>query len=160
MYADSFDESIHQVKKTLDLDPDNIHAHLLLAFNYTMKGKYDKAIAYADTFMSYGIASDIPIWLANSGWIYAKIGKENQARKQLEHMIELSNEQIVDPIFFAFIYDGLGEKEKAFSWLTKGVEEGSGQIIYLKAFGNLHFKDLSSDPRYDELLRKVGFKDN
>ena len=160
MYAGRYDESIHQLKKTLDLDPDNIHAHLLLAFNYTMKGKYDKAIAYADTFMSYGIASDIPIWLANSGWIYAKIGKENQARKQLEHMIELSNEQIVDPIFFAFIYDGLGENEKAFSWLTKGVEEGSGQIIYLKAFGNWVFKDLSSNPRYDELLRKVGFNEN
>jgi len=120
---------------------------------------YQKAISYADTALSIGYytQNDLPT-LAHVGWIYAKAGKPDKAKKILENLFELSNEKIVDPIRFAFIYAGLGDKEEAFNWLSKGVEERSGHSIYLKGYADWIFKDIRSDPRYDELLRKIGFK--
>ncbi|MFC2126352.1 adenylate/guanylate cyclase domain-containing protein [Bacteroidota bacterium] len=157
-YAGRYDESNQQLEKVLDLAPDYIHAYEVLGMNYAFKGMYANAVSYSDKIMSYDYTRNDPAWLRSSGWIYAKAGKEDQARKHLEHMFELSNDQIVDPVYIAMIYAGLGDKDEAFTWLSKAVEERSGQAIYLKAYGDWVFKDLSSDPRYNELLLKVGFK--
>lgn len=116
------------------------------------------AIAYADTALSIGLKqNDIPT-LLHVCWVYAKAGLEDKARKVFEDFIELSKDQIIDPLSFGFLYAGLGDKEEAFKWILKGVEERSGSAIYLKGYEDWIFKDLSSDPRYDDLLRKIGFR--
>ena len=46
-------------------------------------------------------------------------------RKTLQKMREASKRERVPPLFFAFIYADLGEKEQAFEWLEKAYEEHS-----------------------------------
>jgi Tfp pilus assembly protein PilF len=92
--------------------------------------------------------------------VYAKAGLEDISRKQLEQMLELSKSQYVDPVFLAISYVGLGEYENAFSCLSKAYEIHSGQMIYLNGYADFFFKELASDPRYNELLLKIGFKVN
>ena len=157
-YAGRYEESIQAFENTLKLDPDNIRAYQWLAFNYALLGMDDNAIEYADKTMSIIPTKDNPGFLSSIGWLYAKAGKKNQARKNIELIIELSKNSYVDPLFIAFIYAGLGEKEEVFNYLAKAIEERSGYAIYLRAFADLFFHDLRSDPRYDELLREVGFQ--
>jgi hypothetical protein len=55
-----------------------------------------------------------------------------------------------------YIYAGLGEKDKAFEWLNRGYEERACCLILLKTDQML--KSLRSDPRYNELLKKMGWE--
>ena len=54
----------------------------------------------------------------------------------------------------AFTYSSLGNKDHAFAWLDKAVEQRNWMIIYLK--GDNVWDPLRSDPRFAALLRRVG----
>ncbi len=56
----------------------------------------------------------------------------------------------------AIIYTGLGEKEKAFEWLEKAYEDRSELMTWLKVDPRLD--PLRDDPRFQDLLRRVGFE--
>jgi hypothetical protein len=54
----------------------------------------------------------------------------------------------------AFTYSSLGDKDHAFAWLDKAVEQRSWIILYLK--DDDVWRPLRSDPRFTALLRRVG----
>jgi len=56
----------------------------------------------------------------------------------------------------ALIYAGLGEKDQAFAWLEKGYEERSFQMQWLTV--EPRWDSLRSDPRFADLLRRMGLK--
>ncbi|MGA7924847.1 MAG: hypothetical protein WCA20_02500 [Candidatus Sulfotelmatobacter sp.] len=51
-------------------------------------------------------------------------------------------------------YATIGEKDKAFAWLEKGLAEKSTWLLYLKV--DPGFDSVRSDPRYADLLRRMG----
>jgi len=57
------------------------------------------------------------------------------------------------------ICSALGQKDDAFTWLIKAVEQKSGIVVYLKVYGRTFLKELTTDPRYTNLLERVGFKE-
>lgn len=57
------------------------------------------------------------------------------------------------PARIANIYSDLGDKEKAFEWLEKSYEEKE----FLMTFMLLGGENLRSDPRWADLVRRVGF---
>ena len=61
----------------------------------------------------------------------------------------------VPPLSIAVIYVGLGDKDHAFDWLDKAYAERSSWMSWLKVDPRLD--SLRSDPRFDALVRKVGF---
>jgi len=61
-----------------------------------------------------------------------------------------------EPYGMAMINGRLGEKTEALRWLDKAYEERSGWLTYLKV--DPEFDNLHSDPRFQELLRKMGFR--
>jgi hypothetical protein len=67
---------------------------------------------------------------------------------------EKAKHQYVPPYDIALIYTGLGENDKAFSWLEKAYEDHSTEMIYFKVDPML--APLRSDPRYQVLLRRMG----
>ena len=54
----------------------------------------------------------------------------------------------------AFTYASLGNRDRAFAWLDKAVAQRNWCIIYLKV-DNV-WDPLRSDPRFKDLLRRVG----
>ena len=96
--------------------------------------------------------------LSTVGGDYARAGKHKKAQEILDTLLELPEENAVDPLMLAEIYAGLDQKEKAFSYLEKGYDIRSGLMIYLKVYSQTFLKNLSSDPRYTELLKKMGFE--
>ena len=141
------------------MDSSYFYAYSHLAFSYTLRGSNKEALQYADKTLTFvgGIKKD-PMTTCLVGWVYAKSGRKDAAEELLKQMEALYKQTYVDPIHIAFIYNGLGEKEKAFEYLFKAYEMHSGQIIYLNAFGDSYFKDIRSDPRFKDLLKKIGFK--
>ena len=60
------------------------------------------------------------------------------------------------PYGVATVYAALGDKTRAFEWLEKAYAERSEDIVFLKIDPRL--KSLRPDPRFADLLRRVGLK--
>ncbi|MEE9167432.1 MAG: protein kinase [Candidatus Neomarinimicrobiota bacterium] len=92
--------------------------------------------------------------LAMLGYSFAVAGRSRRSRKVLQELIELSRRRYVSAYDIAAIYTGLGEKDAAFDWLEKALEERSYLLIYLKIDPVLD--TVRSDPRFAGLLEAVG----
>ena len=86
---------------------------------------------------------------------YAAIGQRANAEKILRELLANSKTRYVSPYMIATIYAGLGDKDRAFEFLEKAYNERSSDIPYfIKA--DLRIDNLRSDPRFADLLRRIG----
>ena len=69
-------------------------------------------------------------------------------------MKERSQQTYVQPMWLAVIHVALGEKDQAFDWMQKAFEDRSAWLVYLKV--DPLFDPVRSDPRFTDLLRRVG----
>jgi hypothetical protein len=75
--------------------------------------------------------------------------------KILRDLLQRSKTKYVSPYMIATIYAGLGDKNKAFEFFEKAYQERSPDIPwFLKA--DLRIDNLRSDPRFQDLLHRVG----
>jgi TolB-like protein/Tfp pilus assembly protein PilF/tRNA A-37 threonylcarbamoyl transferase component Bud32 len=154
-WADRLDEALVQIKKALELDSNNLNVQFMIAMIYALKGMSSEALAQADKMQSALPTPDDAVILSNFGWIYAVLGQQEKARTFLNRMLDLREKRYVDAFVIAGVYAGLGEKDKAFEWLAKAYDERAGQMVIIQVD---HWIDnLRSDPRYKELLKKMGF---
>jgi tetratricopeptide (TPR) repeat protein len=87
---------------------------------------------------------------------YAATGRKAEAQKMLREWQRQSETNYVSPYMIATVYAGLGDKNKAFEYLEKAYQERSSDLPYfLKA--DLRVDSLRSDPRFQELLRRMNF---
>jgi Flp pilus assembly protein TadD len=90
------------------------------------------------------------------GLAYAKTGRRAEARGLVDKMLSISRKRYVSPALIAIIHIGLGDKNKAFDWLDKACTDRSDWMIFLKT--DPLFDPLRADPRFLNLLRRVGFQ--
>jgi TolB-like protein len=155
-FAGRYDESIVQLKATLELDPNNYWTLVELAWPYAMKGMKREVALLVDKIKALYSLEEDPALLSSAAWCYAVTGEKEKARVLLERMLDLSVRKYVDPYSVAGVYAGLGEKDRAFDWLTRGYKDRSIGMLSLKVDPFLN--PLRSDPRYMELLKKMGWE--
>ena len=63
-----------------------------------------------------------------------------------------------DPCYLAQVYAGLGNRDRAMEYIQKGYELRSGALIYLNCMSNTLYRDVSTDPRFTQILEKIGFE--
>jgi len=84
---------------------------------------------------------------------YDTSGVEGFWRKRLEQRLAEAKHSYVSPVQIALVYARLNEKDNAFVWLEKGFQEHAFGMQALKV---LQFENLRSDPRFDDLVRRIG----
>jgi serine/threonine protein kinase/TolB-like protein/Tfp pilus assembly protein PilF len=150
--ARQYDQAIDQLQKTLEMDANFVPAYLHLGLVYLQKRMYDEAIAsFQKGNQLAPYTTDMSALL---GHAYAMTGKRDEALKILGEMNELSNRQYVSPYGIALIYVGLGEKDQTFKWLEKAYDDRIWLMGMLKVEPT--FDPIRSDPRFEDLLRRVG----
>jgi TolB-like protein/DNA-binding winged helix-turn-helix (wHTH) protein/Flp pilus assembly protein TadD len=147
-----YDEAIEQYRKALELDPQFSLAHFDLALAYSQKGMHEEAAA--EMLRASDRGSD---YLGGLGYVYARAGRRDEALKALEQLKQLSKRVYAPPYHFAWIYTGLGEKDRALAMLEKVYEEHTQHVVDLKV--HPMFDDLRPDPRYQDLLRRIALPD-
>ena len=151
-YGTQYDLMIESNRKKLELDANFAGAYLGLGKAYALKGMYQDAIAAFQKGLD--LSGGAPNYLSFLGYTYGVWGKRNEAKKILLQLNQLSKRRYVSPYEIGLVYIGLGEKDMAFDWLQKAVADRSIRLVPLKAGEEM--ASLRSDPRYAELLSRIG----
>jgi hypothetical protein len=85
---------------------------------------------------------------------YAHAGRRADAIRLLGELKRRTEAGYVPPAAFVNAYLGLDDKEQAFAWLERAYKEKSAILQFLKV--HPHFDPLRSDPRFADLVRRVG----
>jgi len=88
------------------------------------------------------------------GIAYALNGNETEAREQLD--IVLRNDR-QNPARIAMLYAALGEKGKALDQLEKANDQNSNHLLFTRY--EPFIKSLENEPRYKDLIRRIGYPD-
>jgi eukaryotic-like serine/threonine-protein kinase len=155
-HSRNYDQAIDQFQKTLELDPNFLPPHNFLPAAYEQKGMFEEAIAGFQRAITVQHGAGADNALAGLAHTYAVSGRKTEARKLLAELQRLSEQRYVPATSVALVYTGLGEKDKAFTWLDKAVEEHSFTLAYVKM--EPRFDPLRSDPRFADLLHRINLR--
>ena len=149
-YARRYDEAIEQLKKIVDLDQSSPTAHVRLGDVYVTKRMYREAVAEYQMAIKLGDAgNEVQIRL---GAAYAKMGERERALDIIKGL--QTRDSYVSAGQLAILYAALGEREQAFASLERAYAEHSPSLQFVKV--DPAFDSLRSDPRFADLVRRVG----
>ncbi len=151
-FSGDYERAIDLFQKTIEMDPSFPLQYLWLGRAFLQIGELNKAIEVFEKGLEFpSVDTNV---LAGLGLAYALAGRENEAQKILDQLNKISKERCIDTYFIAYIYVGLGDKDKAFDYLEKCFEVGDMYLCYLPI--DPIFKDLHEDPRFKVLLKRMG----
>ena len=148
--AHSYDESIRQSRKTIEMDPNFALAHNQLAQAYIQKQMYDETVA--EMQKAVRLSGNSPTCIANLARAYVASGKRSEAVKLLSDLKKRSNPSLSYSSEIAVIYVALGDRDQAMNWLEKAYAERFNPSVLLRS----GFDPLRSDPRFQNLLHRIG----
>lgn len=150
--AGRFDEAEAQIKQLLAREPNFARGYTVLGEIYQEQGKFDESIA---AFQKSKQISNDPISEMALGHVYATAGRKAEAQKIAAELEAKVMKKEVSPFLPAVVYAGLHENDKAFYWLERAFQERSNWLTLIKV--GRRMKPLHNDPRFDDLLKRIGF---
>jgi serine/threonine protein kinase/tetratricopeptide (TPR) repeat protein len=155
-WARRYDEAIAVYREAIEVHPDSSQAHELLADAYAGKGKHEETVEELKKALELSQLDD---WAEELGRDLASLGWEraqrNLTHKRLTELLEVAKEgtAYVPAYQVATLYVALGDKENAFLWLDKAVDERAPGLVALGA--DPQWDALRADPRFAALRRRI-----
>ena len=149
-YKRDYDRAIEQLQKALELEKGFPSAAQMLLMSYVQKGQHDLALAKLQDFQAGNLL------VGTAGSVYAAAGRKDDAMRAIEELDRRGKQTYVPAPIYAFIYAALGDEDKAIEYLEKGYEERAFHMQFLKI--DPRWDKLRDDPRFQELLKKVGLR--
>ncbi|MCY7348979.1 MAG: protein kinase [Pyrinomonadaceae bacterium] len=150
LFARRTDEAVEQLQKTIEMDDNFYYAHVYLCRAYLMQNDFSAAIAECQKAQSL---SDDPRPLIYLARIYAKLGKKEKAFKLLDQLKNTAKQKYISSYFFALVYAGLEENDKAFEHLEKAFQDREGRMTLLKV--DPLMDELHTDPRFEDISKRI-----
>lgn len=148
-----FEKTLETTDKVLQMDANFLIARQYKARALFFSGRREEGLEFYRKLVADSAES--VFFKADLGCLYGKAGNKAEARKILAELSEAAKKKHVSPYYFALLYIGLGEKEKAFELLRKAVVEHDNNIIVLKV--GINFDSVRNDPQFIAILRSVNF---
>ena len=142
------------------MDPTFHLAHQYFSFLLKVTGRYEEGIEEYEKSEVLGGSSpeDSAAEAAMMRQALKKGGEKGLWQKSLELILaerKRPGGDLVSPGLVAAVYALAGDKDSAFEWLDKAYAERDGAEITLVKC-DPSFKNLHSDPRFPNLLRRMG----
>jgi TolB-like protein/class 3 adenylate cyclase/Flp pilus assembly protein TadD len=151
--AGRYDEAIAKLKQNLELDPDFWITHFMLGTAYVEKQFYPEALTEFSRATELSKRNAEAIMM--TGYTWAKAGEPAKARAVLAELKALTD-QHVPADHIAMLCSILGEKDEAFAWLEKALDNREARLCRLKV--DPRWNSLRSDPRFVAILKRIGLQ--
>jgi tetratricopeptide (TPR) repeat protein len=148
-YMHRFDEAIKHFQRMVDAEPGFPINHWVLAEAYLGKGLYAEAV---EEFAKAAIVAGAdPATVEKDKETFRVLGWHSYLQMHTDRLSQ--SKGYVSPNKLASFYARLGNKDEAFVWLNKAVDERASGIPNLKVDPN--FDSLHSDPRFAKVLQRM-----
>jgi len=151
-YARRYDEAIRELRSALAIRPDDALALWYVGFALIAKGRPEQAIPVLEKAVS--ISDRSPGVIGVLVRAYAQAGRRPDALRLLAELKRRRQAGYIPAAAFVNAYLGLGEHDEAFAWLEPAYKEQSNILQFLKV--HPYFDPLRDDPRFKDLLHRVG----
>ncbi len=152
-HAGHHDEAITQGLKVVEMEPNFAPGRWTLTILYQYQGR-EKEMAEA-YFKALSVSGRSDADVAAYRKAYEKKGIRGIYQKELAEL--LSNRAkggYSSPIRLAQLYTLLGQQEAAFHWLALAIADHNAESAVIKQ--SPFFNPLRADPRFQDLLRRIG----
>lgn len=150
LIAHRYDEAMKQSRKTMNMDPFFALTHYVLGETLVQRHMYNEAIPELQKAIEVSPGSTA--YAANLAYAYAVSGMRAEAVKILNDLKYRSNAAFSNAPEIAVVYVGLDDKDQAMDWLERAYAERFNPGVLMRPV----FDPLRSDPRFQDLLRRIG----
>jgi TolB-like protein/Flp pilus assembly protein TadD len=150
--AHRYDDAIRESHSALAIQPDNAVNLMDLGFALIADNKPAEAIPVLERAVSLSPGSPAVTGILIRA--YAHAGRRSDAMRLLAELKQRRKAGYIPAAAFVNAYLGLGDNEQAFYWLEQAYREQSNILQFLKT--HPYFDPIRSDPRFSELVRRVG----
>lgn len=154
-YARQYDEMMEYSRQALELDPNYVWARWRLGTAYVMQSRFEEAVEEGERAAALSRRS--PASLSNLGMAYGRAGRRGEAQQVLNELVGLSKRTYVNPFSFFSIHIALGQNDQALERLEEAVQSHLSGMIFIRV--NPEFDPIRPDPRFKELVRRMGLSD-
>jgi TolB-like protein/DNA-binding winged helix-turn-helix (wHTH) protein/Tfp pilus assembly protein PilF len=154
-FARQYDRAIAQAHTVLNMDPTSSRAENVLINSYVQEHRFAEAQEYIDEHHKEGVKNE---WIAifEEG-IYGNEGRAAEAQEELSRAEQYAwkPEQRIPALLV--VNSAVGRKDETIALLQEAVASHSNAVTAMKVDPMYDF--LRSDPRFQEVLRRVGLAD-
>lgn len=150
-YSGKQDQAETVLRSTLRTDSTFAIGHLYLGRVLQFEGHLDSALAH---FAQTGVTRSWIPTVAGEGYVYAQQGRRAEALRVVQRLDSLSSGAYVTSYAVALVYTALGDRDRAFAWLDRAVQERTHWLLWLNR--DRRWDPIRSDPRFGSLVRRVG----
>jgi len=151
--ARQYDSALKQCRSLLELDPNYVHAQVLMIPSFLQLGRYDEAV---DLINRWTARDEAPWMWAWKAAVYSRSGHAQEARRALAKLEQISRARVDRIVTLLIAYSGTGQKERVIELLQNAYSEHSNAVVQIKIDPMYDF--IRSDPRFEVLLRRVGLQ--
>lgn len=154
--------ALAQWNRVLELEPDHVPPALQLALAHFEDRRIDAGSTYLERARSH--APDDPLTVAQLAVVSAVSGNADEARHLLARLKAQSARRYVSKVLPAYVHATLDERDMAFALLEEAYRARDPLLIPIQVGTVGHFlylpkeraAALHSDPRFGDLLRRMG----
>ena len=150
--ARRYDEAIREYCSALAIEQDNANTLWRLGFALSFKHQSQEAISALDRAVS--VSDRAPGNLGVLAAVYGQAGRRADALRVLAELKKRQKTSYVPAGAFVLAYSGLADREQTLISLEQAYKEQSYILQYLKV--HPVFDSLRDDPRFKDLVRRVG----
>jgi tetratricopeptide (TPR) repeat protein len=152
--ARRYDEAIVQLKRVVGMDANFFTTYIWLSRSFEQKGDYAQAFEWflrGETQRGKSV-EELNAWKT----VYDESGWQGVLQRQLEMSKEKEKKGEVKSAAVARLCAQLGDTEQAFVYLEKSYQKR--ELLMVNLLIEPQLDSLRSDPRFDEMLKRVGLK--
>ena len=127
LFDGHFDEAVRLAGEAIQMMPDQ-WSYVVLGWGLLGQRKNEEAVA---AFREALRLKDSAFTRASLGHALAVSGRESEAHRELDLLLERSEREYVSPYDIATVYAGLNDSDATFRWLRRAAEERSLFIVHV-----------------------------
>jgi serine/threonine-protein kinase len=154
LWNDRWEESMDQLQKTLEIDPNFGHAYWDKGLIFGFKRKFKEAVlALEKAVQMTGGSAAISGML---GYYCAKSGEKAKAKTLIQRLEDRSKKHYVSSTYtsIGLIYKGLGDNDKCLEYLEKAYQMRDLNLAFLHVIHET--RPLISDHRFQDIFKRMG----
>jgi serine/threonine protein kinase/tetratricopeptide (TPR) repeat protein len=147
----NYDSAVAVLRRSLEVDPLFMLNRLELGRVHLVAGRPDDALREFERAVDD--SGGHPFAVGHLGYGHGLSDRRSGAEQALARLQQLGGSRYVPPTSVAFVYLGLGDRDRLFEWLERAFDDREARMTHLAV--DPAFDSLRSDARFTALVRRV-----